>query len=111
MRELLQQNDIETTIGTKLDRHVISKHTGLQLEAFVIASRPGLLLSKLQNKGKVESAFQCEKNLIAMAYGCRIFPNMLQEQLVSLQSEEEADTIEYNEELCTSLDVLMIHDY
>ncbi len=53
MRELLQQNDIETTIGTKLDRHVISKHTGLQLEAFVIASRPGLLLSKLQNKGKV----------------------------------------------------------
>ena len=53
MRELLQQNGIETTIGTMLDHHVISKCTGLQLKAFVMARRPDLLVSKLPNKGEV----------------------------------------------------------
>ena len=72
-----------------------------------MARRPDLLVSKLPNKGKVESALRGEKNLIAMAYKCRTLPNMLQEQLVRLQLEEETDTIENNEELFTLLDVPM----
>ena len=74
--------------------------------------KPDLLISRLPNKGKLESALQGEKNLISLVYECKMMPNKIHDQLIreKLSDKDSNISSEGNHKLFTLLNVTMMQD-
>ena len=112
MCQLMGHEEVNSEMFTKLDHQIIARCTGSQLKSFVMTRKPDLLVSRLPNKGKLESALQGEKNLISLVYECKMMPNKIHDQLIreKLSGKDSNLSTEGNDGLFTLLNVTMMQD-
>ena len=73
---------------TEVEHEHFAKLLSNELKTFVLARRGDLLVSKLPNKGKIADAIRGDKNLISLAFSCRVASVILHSKLKEAEESE-----------------------
>ena len=73
---------------TEAEHDHFAKLLSNELKTFILARRGDLVVSKLPNKGKIADAIRGDKNLISLAFSCRVVSVILDSKLKEAEESE-----------------------